>query len=351
MRWYEYNMEVEELHASDDLKARLLAMQAQADSKPSAAPPRKKAFRFPVRQLAGLAACLAFCTMGGSLLFGAKSSAPLHTTVSSGKSAASVSYSLAAGALPEAASYTLEMDNSAAVLSAQDTASAEKAGNADSSKIIYTARLTLESKDYDADRAALDSALREVGGYLEASNESTYTGSSRSLSLTLRVPQDAYQSFLQAAAATGNLVNKSEQAEDVTSQYLDLEARLANLTAQRTRLQELQAKADTLADLLEIEASLSDVQYQLESYQSQLDWYSQQVECCTVYISLEEVQTYTPVQATFGERLADALGSGWQNFVEGTQQLFFALLAIWPFLILAAAVLSAVLLFRRRRRK
>ena len=29
MRWFEYKMEVDDLHASDDLKAKLLAMQSQ----------------------------------------------------------------------------------------------------------------------------------------------------------------------------------------------------------------------------------------------------------------------------------------------------------------------------------
>ena len=36
MRWYEYKMEVDDLHASDDLKAKLLAMQANAAETPGA---------------------------------------------------------------------------------------------------------------------------------------------------------------------------------------------------------------------------------------------------------------------------------------------------------------------------
>ena len=39
--------------------------------------------------------------------------------------------------------------------------------------------------------------------------DSSYTGSSRTLSLTIRVPQDNYASFLEAAAQAGNLVDKS----------------------------------------------------------------------------------------------------------------------------------------------
>ena len=376
MRWYEYKMEVDEVHASDELKAKLLALQTKAQSEAEApkavvpAPaPKKSPIRFPSRRAwKGLAACAAFCAvaLGATTVLhlgtigvgGAKSSAPVRNEMSRSGSGA-VSYAMAGA--PEAASYALDSTNSAdsgsaAVLtsgqlerSAEDSA----AQSTQSAKIIYTANLTLESKDYDAARAALDEALADADGYMESSNESTYTGSSRSLSLTLRVPQEHYASFLAAAAQAGNLVNRSEQAEDVTSQYVDLEARLANLKAQRTRLQELQASADTLSDLLEIESSLSDVQYQLESYQSQLDWYSDQVECCTVYISLDEVQTYTPVDESFASRLRNALLDGWANFTSGVQDLAVIIVGCWPAIVVGA--IGGVIFYRvrhpRKKRK
>ena len=79
MRWYEYKMEVDDLHASDDLKAKLLALQANAAETPGAksiampAPSptpkkQKKPLRFPVRRWAQLAACAAVC---GVCLYGA----------------------------------------------------------------------------------------------------------------------------------------------------------------------------------------------------------------------------------------------------------------------------------------
>ena len=384
MRWYEYKMEVDEVHASDELKAKLLALQAKAQSEaepPKAAPaeapkavvpapaPKKSPIRFPSRRAwQNIAAVAAFCVVaGGSALLlstgqigigGAKSSAPVRNEMSRSGSGA-VSYAMAGA--PEVASYALDSTNSAdsgsaAVLTSgqlERSAEGSTAQSAQSAKIIYTANLTLESKDYDAARAALDEALADADGYMESSNESTYTGSSRSLSLTLRVPQEHYASFLAAAAQAGNLVNRSEQAEDVTSQYVDLEARLANLKAQRTRLQELQASADSLSDLLEIESSLSDVQYQLESYQSQLDWYSDQVECCTVYISLDEVQTYTPVDESFASRLQNALLDGWANFTGGVQDLAVIIVGCWPAIVIGA--IGGVVFYRvrhpRKKRK
>lgn len=352
MRWYEYKMEVDDLHAPDALKAKLLAMQEQAPSQqtqplafpaPSAQKPaRKKPIRFPAKRYFGLAACLALCVVVGGGAFsvlhlGAGSTAPMAVNSSRaavGGAADTALYAMASS--PETASaYGADGSTNSALLTSGEVESRD-AAQSDSAKIIYTANLSLESKDYDAAVAALNTALADADGYLESSNESTYNGSSRSLSLTLRVPQDSYQSFLTAAAQAGNLVSKSEQADDVTSQYIDLEARISNLTAQRTRLQELQASAETLSDLLDIESSLSDVQYQLESYQSQLDWYSRQVECCTVYLSLEEVQTYTPVEEGFGSRIQNALREGWSGFVETVQSVAVFLVGHWPFLVVGA---------------
>ena len=372
MRWYEYKMEVDDLHASDDLKAKLLALQANAAETPGAksiampAPSptpkkQKKPLRFPARRWAQLAACAAVC---GVCLYGAVYAYEWKgVTLLGGGSSSNYSAAATRAAAPQAAVYSMEdtenatygsADNGISSFSAEDghrSADTATGGSlltsgeaesdastrtADSAKIIYTANLTLETRDYDTARAALDAALSDADGYMESSSEYTNTDSTRSVSLTLRVPQDSYKSFLAAAAQSGSVTYQNQQAEDITARYMDTEARLASLTAQRTRLQELQAQADTLADLLEIESSLSDVQYQIESWQSQLDWYSNQVSCCTVYITLNEVETLTPTSTSFGAKLLAALRNGWTGFVSGAQAVAVFLVGAWNDVLEAA---------------
>ena len=361
MRWYEYKMEVDDLHASDDLKAKLLALQANAAETlgaksiampaPSPTPKKqKKPLRFPARR--------------GVCLYGAVHAYEWEgVTLLGGGSSSNYSAAATKAAAPQAAVYSMEdtenatygsADNGISSFSAEDgnrSADTATGGSlltsgeaesdastrtADSAKIIYTANLTLETRDYDTARAALNAALSDADGYMESSSEYTNTDSTRSVSLTLRVPQDSYKSFLAAAAQSGSVTYQNQQAEDITTRYMDTEARLASLTAQRTRLQELQAQADTLADLLEIESSLSDVQYQIESWQSQLDWYSNQVSCCTVYITLNEVETLTPTSTSFGAKLLAALRNGWTGFVSGAQAVVVFLVGAWPAILIGA---------------
>ena len=365
MRWYEYKMETDDLYAPDDLKAKLLAMTDQLTEEEKAQPmmktaapvpaqsapvqPKKKLIRFPAKRVGALAACLAVCVVGygafatGQIGLGAKSSSPAvyYSADSTAAAMAAGGADRAAVDSPMAADYSLNTmalesgaDNGTAVYSEDDAAAA--AHSTDHAKIIYTANLSLESKDYDAARAALDAALAEAGGYLESSSEYSDAGDSRSVSLTYRVPQQNYENFLAAVAEAGNVTYKNQQADDVTAQYMDVETRLENLKNQRTRLQQLQQQADNLSDLLEIESSLTDVQSQIESWQSQLDWYSNQVSCCTVYITLNEVETLTPTSTSFGAKLLAALRNGWTGFVSGAQAVAVFLVGAWPAILIGA---------------
>ena len=380
MRWYEYKMEADDLAAPDDLKAKLLAMtsqlteeeknqpmmQAAAPAQPAPEKKKKgKLIHFPRKQVGMLAACLAVCVVGygafatGQIGLGAKSSSPAayYSADSTAAVMAAGGVDRAAVDSPMAADYSLDTmalessaDNGTAVFSEDDAAAAAHSTDSASAKIIYTANLSLESKDYDAARAALDAALQAAGGYLESSSEYSGTDDSRSVSLTYRVPQENYDSFLAAIAEAGNVTYKNQQADDVTAQYLDVETRLENLKAQRTRLQQLQQQADNLSDLLEIESSLTDVQSQIESWQSQMNWYSDQVEQCTVYVSLSEVSTYSPPSEGFGSRIASAFADGWQNFVDGVQQLAVTLAGAWPVVVIAAAVAAGVVVWKKKKK-
>ena len=383
MRWYEYKMEADDLHAPEDLKAKLLAMAdtlpeeeknrpmmpAQADNtavvRPQEPPKKAKLIHFPAKQVGALAACLAVCVVGygalstGKLDIGAKSSNMALYSANSSAASTAGGFTAQQAMLdaPEAATYSLDagatdrMNVGTDVLSENDAAAAEDRQASTNPKIIYTANLTLESKDYDTARAALDAALNDAGGYLESSSEYSDVGSSRSVNLTFRVPEENYQSFLDAVAQAGNVTYKSQQADDVTTQYMDVETRLANLEAQRTRLQELQAQADNLSDLLQIETSLTDVQSQIESWQSQLDWYSNQVQQCTVYVNLSEVQNYTPTDESFLGSVGAAFAQGWSNFVNGLQQLAVWLAGAWPVVLVVAAAATGFAVWRKKRKK
>ena len=214
---------------------------------------------------------------------------------------------------------------------------AEAATDETAQKIIYNASLSMESTDFDTTREALMTAVEANGAWLESTSlYGTEKDHDRTADYTVRVPVGSYRAFLAAVGDAGSVLNISESAENITSSYIDVQARLSALEAQRDRLNALADQAETTADLLEIESQLSDVQYQLENYTRQLRSMDQQVSYSTVDIYLREVATLTPTGVTFGERIADAFGGGWDAFVGFLQGLVIALVYLWPVLLIGS---------------
>ena len=132
-------------------------------------------------------------------------------------------------------------------------------------KIIYTYSAELQTLQFDETLEQIEAAAAQAGGYIE---QSSRTGSgavdygrvyARTASYTLRIPAAAAGDFVQSLSAWASVTQSSKGTDDVTDYYYDSEARLNNLRVQETRLLELLAQAESMADMITIEQALSDV--------------------------------------------------------------------------------------------
>lgn len=219
----------------------------------------------------------------------------------------------------------------------------------DERKIIYNASISLESKTFTAARDALLEAAAKANAYVQQSEEGgSEEMGSRWVNYTFRVPSSSYRDFLAGAAQAGSLLSKSESTEDVTTQYVDVEARLESLHKQEERLLELSEKAETLEDLLAIENQLTDVRYRIESYTGQKQVLDNQISYSTVDVHLREVESLTPASRSFTSRLSAAFQGSWANFVENTQEFIIGFVYMLPGLIvLAVAAVVIVVIVRK----
>ena len=244
-----------------------------------------------------------------------------------------------------AATESFSMDNAALAADGGGAATLTPQATGESArKIIYNADLSLESTDFDAARTALTDAVEANGGYISYSDLSgSAEDQDRYSHYTVRIPADSYRNFLEAVSGAANVLSVSESAEDITSEYIDVEARIASLENQRSRLNELADTAETTADLLEIESQLSDVQYQLESYTRQRSWMDDQVQYSTVDIRLSEVKTLTPeTPVGFAEEAGRAFLDGWEAFSLFIKGLVLGLIYAWPAVLIVVIVVIVV---------
>lgn len=224
-------------------------------------------------------------------------------------------------------------------------------------KLIKTVELEAETEDLDALLTALSARIGELGGYVES--QQVYNGSaystrySRNASLTIRIPAESLDGFVDHVAGSTNIVSNHAYIDDVTLTYVATESRVNALLTEEARLLELMGQAENMSDLLEIEARLTDVRYELESVTSQLNVLENQVSYSTVYLSVDEVQQYTPAaEESFWQRVSGGFADSLRSIGDGVVELTVFVLVKLPYLVLIAAAGAVLfLLIRHNYRK
>ena len=220
-------------------------------------------------------------------------------------------------------------------------------------KWIITVDMNVETENLEELQAALDEKISALDGYVE--DQSTHNGSAystrryRSASWTVRIPAEKVDQFTEDVAGIANVVSNNLRREDITLQYVATESRVLALQTEETRLLELLAQAETMADLLEIEARLTDVRYELENYASQLRLYDNQVDYATIYLYIEEVQQYTPMEEpSLWERITDGFKDSLEGLGESLENLLVFLIVATPYLVVYGGIGTVVFLLIRK---
>lgn len=221
-------------------------------------------------------------------------------------------------------------------------------------KIIRTVSLTLGTRTYEDSLLTIRSACEEMGGWVSYVSESTDDTALRSASLTLRIPTEKLDGYLGQIGGSGRVIFREEMANDVTEAYQDTQAQLDTQLALMDRLLALMDTAGSLSDLLALETQIAQTQYTIDYLRDSLNNTDEQVAYATVHVYLREESSADSLQdkqASFGERLADALKTGAAAFVDFMADCAVFLTAALPFILVAAAAYGVIWLIIRLLRK
>ena len=260
-------------------------------------------------------------------------------------------------AMPEAApmeEMKYEMADEVLYSSASTAEGGSSANVQTGQKLIRRVSIDAETEDLEALLGSLSVKISSVGGYIE--NQDLYNGSAyssyrhRSASLTVRIPAENLDGFIQQVKDVSNVVNYNESQEDVTLTYVSTESRIKALETEQERLLELLSKADNMSDLLEIEARLTDVRYELENVTSQLRVLANKVDYATVNLYIDQVKVYTEVEEqTVWQRIGTGFKQNLADIGESMEDFFVWFVTYSPQLVVFAVIAAVVIAVLRRR--
>ena len=250
--------------------------------------------------------------------------------------AAPATTEFAGGAAPpysrESESYAGTSGTVTAMLSTLEAASGQK--------VIADAVLEIEV-DQGRFEAVFEQArllADRYGGYL-VSSQAVASGEEESLksgTVVVRVPASSFNRALSDASKLGKVKSEQIQTQDVTEEYVDLEARIANSEAHVKALLALLAKAKTVDEILQVQQTLTYAQQELEQLKGRMRYLQEHTSFSTLTMSIHE--TGVKVATTEDWGVVQALKDALKNFVRAVNAIIRGLGVLIPVLIVLAII-------------
>ncbi len=280
----------------------------------------------------------------------------IFTLFGCGKSNKMAMYDTASGLVEESAveaGFAADDNSKSVQLYSKQTESPEAIADAASRKLIKNASLNIQTKEFDQFITSVEGKIKEYGGYVENSevggNDFYYSNSNRYAEMTVRVPAEKLDEFLNTVSDLATVTSKSVSVNDITSDYIDVESRIKALETEREALLGILKKANTVSETLEIQNRLSEVNADLESSKSKLKTFDSLVSYSKVTLNISEVErvTETEKEGFFAEirrRLTDNL----YNIGQGFRSFGIWFLSSLPYIAIFAVVITAVCLVLKK---
>ena len=219
--------------------------------------------------------------------------------------------------------------------------------------VIMTGQVSLRSKDLVTVRSDIDRLVARYGGYIDKENtDDDERGRVSSSTLQLRVPSENFDAVMAAFDDIATVTSKNTQAEDVTTEVIDVEARVRTAQVSLERLRKFLGKATNVDSVIRLESEISQREADLASLLAQQRYLKNQTSLGTITVSMTRTTT-----AVEDDPLADAgfltgLRNGWNAFLDLAVIAATVAGALLPFaLALAVVVVPLVLLLRAHRRR
>jgi len=154
--------------------------------------------------------------------------------------------------------------------------------------IVRVGALELQVADVPAAyRQARQLALR-LGGYVGDSQFATDRADRPTATVVLRIPAERYDEALDALRPLAiKVVLERSQESDVTSQVVDLNARIVNLRASEAALQKLMDRAAKVSEILEVQRELTSTREQIEQLTAQKQLLEKQAALATLTVTFQ----------------------------------------------------------------
>ncbi len=237
---------------------------------------------------------------------------------------------------------------------------ADKSQEKEPAKVIE--RKIIRNADLKLETASPEEAQRKITAIAESKNGFVITSSQKStnsqvsgrdsVSMTIRIPADKFQESLAEIRKTvDRVVVETVSGQDVTEEFVDIEARLKTKKALEERFLEIMKQAKSVNDALNVERQLAEVRTEIERIEGRKRFLENQTSLSTITLELQTPAAISGSSSGFFYELREALSDGFSAALTFILVLVRIFIALIPFLLLVVLPIFLLLRYFWRRSK
>ena len=205
-------------------------------------------------------------------------------------------------------------------------------------KVIRNANVSLKVKDAQQVQLDISSIITKSNGIVVNSSLNRSSGGAKTGSIVFKILPKDLDNILRDIKILGDVESEGKTGEDVTEQYVDLQARLQNYKLVKDRLIKiLDERAREVKDILEVEKEMARVGSEIESLEGKIKFLDQQTDMATVSVYFYETRIRVFSGINFGDKFNETLHVSAETFVNTFNGIiivfaFIIPIAFWLFL-------------------
>lgn len=165
-------------------------------------------------------------------------------------------------------------------------------GNVDR-KIVYSGNVRMQCEDVASASEALRQQCADEGGYTQTLREYGDEGGFTRIDVVLRIPTEKFETFLQSIGGQGKVLSRTVSSQDITTQYVDAEAKKQSLAESIASLEAILAEDGlSVSDRIDLVNTIADLNAELKSIELELSQYDSMLDYSTVEIRIERPDSY-----------------------------------------------------------
>ncbi|HEV8311206.1 MAG TPA: DUF4349 domain-containing protein [Methylomirabilota bacterium] len=183
-------------------------------------------------------------------------------------------------------------------------------------QIIRQATLAVELGDVEQAIARLTELVEAAGGYVADTQTHADTAGVTRATVTVYVPPAAFGRTLRDLEPLGRVTSRRISGQDVSEEFVDLEARVRNLERHEAQLVAFMGKAQKVADLVSLEGEVARVRGEIERLTGRLRFLRARTEMAAIQVGLVRVGATAPPEGLLArawERVRREFVAGWRT--------------------------------------